>query len=129
MPFNLILYTIKGDFTELAKSVEAARTKNKGQDTSLRVKTIVTQLQEAAAALKILENEKLVEAERSTIMFFKCQDEVGKLVGKHAKKSPLHKSLNNAKDSVRKCVGEYLKLTQGNIFKKANSIGLSRSVL
>lgn len=105
---------LQGDFTELAKAVETARAKNKGQDTSLRVKTIVGQLVEAAAALKILENEKLVEAERSTVMFFKCQDEVGKLVGKHSKKSPLHKSLTNAKDSVRKCVGEYLKLTQGN---------------
>ena len=74
---------------------------------------IVGKVQEAQATLKILENEKLVEAERSTVMLFKCQDEVGKLVGKHAKKSPLHKSLNNAKDSVRKYVGEYLKLTQG----------------
>ena len=52
----------------------------------------------------------------SCLMFFKCQDEVGMLVGKHAKKSHLHKSLNNAKDSVRKCVGEYLKLTQGDTY-------------
>jgi len=100
------------DYPDLAKAVESARAKNKGQDTAHRVAAIVSQVQEAAATLKVLENEKLVEAERSTVMLAKCQDEVGKLVGKHAKKSPLHKSLNNAKDSVRKYVGEYLKLMQ-----------------
>ena len=70
---------------------------------------------DAHAGLKLLENEKQVEAERATVMMLKCQDEVGKLVGKHAKKSPLHKALNNAKDNVKKYVGEYLKLTQGTV--------------
>jgi len=100
------------DFTGLAKKVEGARSKNKGQDTRLRVQTIVKSTSDAHAGLKLLENEKQVEAERATVMMLKCQDEVGKLVGKHAKKSPLHKALNNAKDNVKKYVGEYLKLTQ-----------------
>ena len=78
-------------FAELIENVQLARAKNKGQDTPARVQEIAVQLQEVHAIVKILESEKIIEAERATVMMIKCQDEVKALVGKHAKKSPLHK--------------------------------------
>jgi len=68
-------------------------------------------LTNAHATLKVMETEKLIEAERAAVMMIKCQDEVKALVGKHAKKSPLHKAMMAAREGVKKYVGDYLKLT------------------
>jgi len=102
----------KDGFADLCDSIQVARcAQGGGGDTHVRIQEIVGQLSSTHAALKMMESEKLIEAERAAVMMIKCQDEVKNLVGKHAKKSPLHKAMMAAKEGVKKYVGDYLKLT------------------